>query len=70
MIGCIISINSDFFELRSLMDITMAWIETTRAQYRRDALRHTNDLIDTQWVLISCFLPMSTKLAQPRKTNL
>jgi transposase len=48
----------------------MAWTETTRAHYRRDALRYASDLTDAEWALISCFLPVASRLGRPRKTDL
>jgi transposase len=48
----------------------MAWTETTRAHYRRDALRYASDLTDAEWALISCFLPKASRLGRPRKTDL
>ena len=35
----------------------MAWTETTRDHYRRDALRYASDLTDREWALVSPFLP-------------
>jgi transposase len=48
----------------------MAWTETTRRHYRRDALRYASDLTDAEWTLIAPFLPMASKVGRPRKTNL
>ena len=48
----------------------MAWTETTRAHYRRDALRYASDLTDAEWALISPFLPTASKVGRPRKTDL
>jgi transposase len=48
----------------------MAWTETTRAHYRRDALRYASDLTDGEWALVSCFLPMASRVGRPRKTDL
>ena len=33
----------------------MAWTETTRDHYRRDALRYASDLTDPEWALVSPF---------------
>jgi transposase len=52
------------------MEVTMAWTETTRRHYRRDALRYASDLTDAEWTLIAPFLPMASKVGRPRKTNL
>ena len=30
----------------------MPWTETTRRQYRRDALRYASDMTDAEWALI------------------
>ena len=48
----------------------MAWTETTRAHYRRDALRYASDLTDAEWALVSGFLPTASKVGRPRKTDL
>lgn len=48
----------------------MAWTETTRAHYRREALRYASDLTNAEWALIAPFLPTNCKLGRPRKTNL
>jgi transposase len=47
----------------------MAWTETTRLHYRRDALRYASDLTNDEWALISPFLPTASKLGRPRKTD-
>ena len=48
----------------------MAWTETTRRHYRREALRYASDLTDAEWALISPFMPAASKLGRPRKINL
>src|ERR1700676_582848 len=48
----------------------MAWTETTRRHYRRDALRYASDLTDAEWTLIAPFLPAASKVGRPRKTSL
>ena len=48
----------------------MAWTETTRPHYRRDALRYASDLTNAEWALIAPLMPMASKLGRPRKTNL
>ena len=48
----------------------MAWTETTRAHYRRDALRYASDLTDAEWALVSGVLPTASKVGRPRKTDL
>jgi transposase len=52
------------------MEVTMAWTETTRRHYRRDALRYASDLTDAEWTLIAPFLPTASKVGRPRKTSL
>jgi transposase len=52
------------------MEITMAWTETTRLQYRREALRYASDLTDAEWALVAPFLPTTSKRGRPRKTSL
>jgi transposase len=48
----------------------MAWTETTRRHYRRDALRYASDLTNDEWALISPFLPTAARVGRPRKTDL
>lgn len=48
----------------------MAWTETTRRHYRREALRYASDLTDAEWWLIAPLMPTTCKLGRPRKTNL
>ena len=48
----------------------MAWTETTRRHYRREALRYASDLTDAEWALISPCSPAASKLGRPRKINL
>src|SRR5665213_1112339 len=52
------------------MEITMAWTEITRRQYRRDGLRHASDLTHAEWALISPLMPAASKVGRPRKTDL
>jgi transposase len=52
------------------MEVTMAWTETTRAQYRREGLRYASDLTNAEWALILPFMPPASKLGRPRQTNL
>ncbi|WP_198022203.1 MULTISPECIES: transposase [unclassified Mesorhizobium] len=47
----------------------MAWTETTRRHYRREALRYASDLTNAEWALISPFLPAAGKRGRPRKTG-
>ena len=48
----------------------MAWTETTRLHYRREALRYASDLTNAEWALIAPFLPTPGKVGRPRKTDL
>ena len=48
----------------------MAWTETTRLHYRREALRYASDLTNAEWALIAPFLPSAGKVGRPRKTDL
>jgi transposase len=48
----------------------MAWTETTRRHYWREALRYASDLTDAEWWLIAPLMPAACKLGRPRKTNL
>jgi len=44
------------------MVVMLAWTETTRVHYRRDALRYASDLTETEWTLVAPFLPAASKL--------
>ena len=61
-----ISIGCDSVGLRSSMEVTMAWTETTRLHYRREALRYASDLTNAEWALIAPFLPTPGKVGRPR----
>lgn len=56
--------------LRQLDEITVAWTEITRAQYRRDDLEYASDLRDAEWVLIEPLMPRANRLGRPRRTDL
>jgi transposase len=49
---------------------TMAWTETTRAQYRRDGLRYASDTTDAEWATIEPLLPPPARCGRKRKTCL
>lgn len=48
----------------------MAWTETTRRHYRREALRYASDLTNAEWALIAPLMPVASKLGRPRTTDL
>jgi transposase len=52
------------------MEITMAWTEITRRQYRRTGLRYASDVSDAEWSLLASFLPAPSRLGRPRQTEL
>jgi putative transposase len=52
------------------MEVTMAWTEITRAQYRRDHLVHASDMTEAEWLLLSFFLPRGCHLGRPREVEL
>jgi transposase len=47
------------------MEVTMAWTEITREQYRRESGRYASDLTDEEWALIGPLLPRR-RLGRPR----
>jgi putative transposase len=52
------------------MEITMAWTEITREQYRREGLRFASDTTDAEWALIEPFMPAASAIGRPRTTDL
>lgn len=48
----------------------MTWTETTRAQYRRDAVRYASDLTAAEWALLARLLPPRRRTGRPRTTDL
>src|SRR5882672_7957766 len=46
------------------------WTETTRAQYRRDALRYASDTRAGEWAQIAPLLPPPCRLGRPRQQDL
>ena len=48
----------------------MAWIETSRREYRRNDGKYETDLSYTDWQLIARFLPEPGRLVRPRSTDL
>jgi putative transposase len=52
------------------MEVTMAWTEITRAQYRRDHLRYASDVTDAEWRVLSPFLPARRRVGHPRVVDL
>jgi putative transposase len=51
------------------MEVTMAWTEITRAQYRRDHLVYASDMTEAEWLLVSFFLPENCRLGRPRQVE-
>src|SRR5882672_5746968 len=52
------------------MEITMAWTEITRKQYRGDHLRYASDTTDAEWLLLSFFLPAPCRIGRSREVGL
>jgi putative transposase len=52
------------------MEVTMAWTEITRAQYRRDGLRYASDTTDDEWKVIEPFMPARCRRGRPRAVEL
>jgi putative transposase len=52
------------------MEVTMTWTETTREQYRRDHLVYASDTTDSEWLLLSLFLPAPHRVGRPREVDL
>jgi putative transposase len=48
----------------------MSWTEITREQYRRDHLRYASDTTDAEWLLLSPFLPGTSRVGRPREVDL
>jgi putative transposase len=52
------------------MEVTMAWTETTRQQYRRDGLRYASDMTGDEWALVKLFVPRPCQRGRPREVDL
>ena len=52
------------------MEITMAWTEVTRRQYRREGLRYASDMTEGEWALVAPFLPAASHIGRPRTVAL
>jgi putative transposase len=52
------------------MEVTMAWTETTRAQYRRDRLRFASDTTDAEWAVLAPLMPAAAGTGRPRTSDL
>jgi transposase len=52
------------------MEVTMAWTEITRAQHCRLGLRYASDMRDSEWLLLSFFLPARRPVGRPREVDL
>lgn len=48
----------------------MAYSETTRALYNRDALRYPSDTTAGEWHFLAPFMPPRSRVGRPRKTDL
>jgi putative transposase len=52
------------------MESTMSWTEITRQQYRREHLRYASHMTDSEWLLLSFFLPAPCRVGRPREVDL
>jgi putative transposase len=52
------------------MEDRMPWNDITRKQHNRDGLRYPSDLTDTEWALVSPFIPPAKPGGRPRKTDM
>lgn len=48
----------------------MSWTEITRQQYRREHLRYASHMTDSEWLLLSFFLPAPCRVGRPREVDL
>jgi transposase len=48
----------------------MAWTETTRPRYQREALRYASDTTDAEWTAIEPHLPPPAQCGRTRETAL
>jgi transposase len=46
------------------------WTKITRPQYRREGLRYSSDMTETEWRVLEPLLPAPAKLGRPRTTDL
>jgi transposase len=49
---------------------SMTWTKTTRAQYRRDALRYASDTMDAEWRVLEPYFPPAAFYGRSRTTSL
>lgn len=48
----------------------MPWTEITRPNYDRRGQRYASDSTDVEWALVEPFMPPTSKVGSPRKTDL
>jgi putative transposase len=48
----------------------MVWTKITHQQYRRDDLRYTSDVRDSEWSLLAPLLPAPCRVGRPREVDL
>ena len=48
----------------------MPWTEITRPNYDRRSGRYASDSTDEEWALVAPFMPPSSKVGRPRRTNM
>ena len=48
----------------------MAWIATTRPRYEREVDRYASDWADREWAIIEPFMPVTSRIGRPLKSNL
>ena len=47
----------------------MPWNQTTREQYKREAVRYESDLTDSEWAAVESLFPSPNRRGRPRKTD-
>jgi transposase len=55
--------------LRNLEKI-MPWTEITRPNYDRTGQRYASDSTDVEWALVEPFMPPTSKVGRPRRTDM
>lgn len=48
----------------------MPWTEITRPNYDRRGQRYASDSTDVEWALVEPFMPSTSKVGRPRRTNM
>ncbi len=48
----------------------MPWTEITRPNYDRRSQRYASDSTETEWTLVEPFMPPTSKVGRPRRTEM